>query len=273
MPTTTLKRPAKNKVKETPVKLALVMNKNKAKKVSVKLGDRVITTREYKIFKPLDGNRNTNPMHLKRLMESMKKAYLFSPIIVNEKYEVIDGQHRLYCAKKLNLPVYYIICKGYGLREVQILNANSKNWSADDYLDGYCDLKIKDYVTYREFKKKYGFGHRETQALLEGGLVSRTMQAFYMGEFKIKDYASAVEMADKVMRIEPYFIDFKLRSFVLAMIQVLKNENFSIDEFIAKLKLQPLALQKCATSEQYKMLIEDLYNYRRKDKNKINLRF
>ena len=45
----------------------------------------------------------------------MKKKYLVSPILVNEKMEVIDGQHRLQAQKELNLPTYYIKNKGYDL--------------------------------------------------------------------------------------------------------------------------------------------------------------
>lgn len=195
----------------------------------------------------------------------MESKYLFSPIIVNENYEVIDGQHRLQCAEELKLPVYYIVCEGYGLREVQILNASSKNWSADDYMEGYCDLGYKDYETYKEFREKYGFGHRETQALLEGAAI-KNMQDFYLGKFKVKDKKKATEMADKLSQIQPFFEGYKLRSFVFAMLHMFKQKHFDFDEFIQKLENRPTALKKCATSEQYRDLIEDIYNYRRRDK-------
>jgi hypothetical protein len=55
------------------------------------------------------------------------------------------------------------------------------------------------------------------------------------------------------------------------MISLLRNNNFEFTEFLQKLKLQPTALQDCATVNNYKVLIEEIYNYRRKDK--VNLRF
>lgn len=235
-----------------------------------KISSQVHVTRDYFMFKELDGNRSLNLLHLKRLKESMNAHYLFSPIIVNEDYAVIDGQHRLHCAEELGLPVYYIVCEGYGLREVQVLNASSKNWNAEDYMEGYCDLGYKDYETYKEFRGTYGFGHRETQALLEGSAI-KNMQDFYLGKFKVKDKKKGIEMAEKLILIEPYFESYKTRSFVFAMLHMFKNKNFVFDEFIQKLKIQPTALQKCATTEQYKDLIESIYNYRRK--GKISLKY
>jgi len=72
----------------------------------------VQTTMDYSMFKPIDGNRNKNELHIARLKTSMALNYLFTVIIVNEKYEIIDGQHRFECIKDLGLPLYYIMCKG-----------------------------------------------------------------------------------------------------------------------------------------------------------------
>jgi hypothetical protein len=235
-----------------------------------KISSEVHFTRDYFMFRELEGNRALNPLHLKRLKASMEAHYLFSPIIVNENYEVIDGQHRLHCAEALGLPVYYIVCEGYGLREVQVLNASSKNWNADDYMHGYCDLGYKDYEVYKDFREKYGFGHRETQALLEGAAI-KSMQDFYLGKFRVKDKKKAEEMANKLTKLAPFFEGYKMRSFVFAMLHMFKQKGFEFDELIQKLELQPTAIKKCATIDQYKELIEGIYNYRRREK--VNLRF
>jgi hypothetical protein len=121
----------------------------------VKHSNQVHTTTDYFLFKPIDGNRNKNLLHINRLKKSMNQNYLFTVIIVNEKYEIIDGQHRFEVIQELQLPLHYIICSGYGLTEVHILNANSKTWNADDYLEGYCKLGYKDYLIFADFKNKY----------------------------------------------------------------------------------------------------------------------
>ena len=52
----------------------------------------VHTTTDYSLFKSIDGNRTKNKAHVKKLKKSMEEKYLFTVIIVNEKYEIIDGQ-------------------------------------------------------------------------------------------------------------------------------------------------------------------------------------
>ena len=115
----------------------------------------VHTTKDYSMFKPIEGNRNKNLLHINRLIISMKERLLFTVIIVNEKYEIIDGQHRFDAIKELGFPLNYIIMKGYGLNEVQRLNSNSSNWSTSDYLQAYCNLGYVDYIRLSKFITKH----------------------------------------------------------------------------------------------------------------------
>jgi len=235
----------------------------------------VHTTKDYSLFKTLNGNRDVNKVHLTRLKESMKKNHLTTIIMVNEKFEIIDGQHRFLISQELKLPINYIISKNYGLNEVQILNANMKNWQTVDYVNGYCDLGYKDYLIYRNFVKDYGFQSQVSILLLSGeqpgGNDVSASTKFKEGLFKVKDLEKAKRTAEKIMMIEPYYKGYLRRSFILALCGMLKNENFEFTEFLSKLKQQPTTMQDCTGSTQYKVLIEEIYNYRRREK--INLRF
>jgi len=235
----------------------------------------VHTTKDYSLFKTLNGNRDVNKVHLTRLKESMKKNHLTTIIMVNEKFEIIDGQHRFLISQELKLPINYIISKNYGLNEVQILNANMKNWQTVDYVNGYCDLGYKDYLIYRNFVKDYGFQSQVSILLLSGeqpgGNDVSASTKFKEGLFKVKDLEKAKRTAEKIMMIEPYYKGYLRRSFILALYGMLKNENFEFTEFLSKLKQQPTTMQDCTGSTQYKVLIEEIYNYRRREK--INLRF
>ena len=236
----------------------------------------VHTTNNYSLFKTLNGNRDVNQLHLTRLKESMKKNHLTTIIMVNEKLEIIDGQHRFLISQELKLPINYIISKNYGLNEVQILNANMKNWQTVDYVNGYCDLGYKDYIIYRDFVADYGFQNQVSILLLSGEHSTGTAESspaarFKEGLFKVKNLENAKRMAEKIKMIEPYYNGYLRRSFILALHGMFKNENFEFTEFIAKLKQQPTTLQDCTNTSQYKYLIEEIYNYRRREK--INLRF
>ena len=54
-------------------------------------------TNKYDLFKRIESNREVNPAHLKKIEKSIsEKNFLhLYPIIVNERMEIIDGQHRL----------------------------------------------------------------------------------------------------------------------------------------------------------------------------------
>lgn len=235
------------------------------------VNSQVHTTTDYFLFKPIDGNRTKNLLHLNRLKKSMADNYLFTVIIVNENYEIIDGQHRFDVIQELNLPLHYIICNGYGLDEVHILNQNSKTWNAEDYLNGYCQLGYEHYIEYAKFKSKYKFGYKECMLLLAGCDSGGSFNKFYSGEFKIKDYNIAIKKANQIQLIGKYYDGYKRNSFVRTMSQILDNPKFDINQFINKLKIQPTVLKDCTNNEQYRLLIEEIYNYRTREK--VNLRY
>lgn len=231
----------------------------------------VHTTTDYYLFKPIDGNRQKNLLHINRLKKSMAENYLFTVLTVNENYQIIDGQHRFEVIKELNLPLHYIVCKGYGLSEVHRLNQNSKTWNADDYTTGYCNLGYDDYIKYSSFKEKYNLGHNEAMSLLVGVANKVDIEVFYSGDFKIKSLENAEEIIEKIMLIEPYYAGVKRRAFIYTMMSLFKNPNFEFTEFLQKLKIQPTALQDCTNVTNYKLLIEEIYNYRRREK--VSLRY
>jgi hypothetical protein len=234
----------------------------------------VHTTTDYGRFTSIDGNRNLNLLHLQRLKKSIQENYLFTIIIVNEKFEIIDGQHRFEAVKVFGLPLHYIICEGYGLEQVQILNANSKTWNADDYLEGYVKLGKSDYMRYKQFKDKYDFPHKCCMSLLRGHTADASgslVKQFYNGKFQIGSYKRAVEIAEAILLIAPFYEGYKRICFIMAMTQVLNKAQFELTEFIAKLRTQPSVLFDCQTTAQYVSLIEEIYNYRRRDK--VNLRY
>jgi len=250
----------------------------------------VYETNDYSHFKILEGNRNLNKLHVARLKKSFSNGYLFSPILVNDKMEIIDGQHRMQAAMELELPIRFIKLNGYGLREVQILNTNMKNWKKEDYLNGYCDLKYPEYIRFRNFMRKFpDFGIAASECILllyagnnpfkerldgvtsPSGRHDSVIKYFEEGNLVIPNYDKSCEIAQIILMLKPYYDGFNRRVFVAAMLGIIKNESFSISELIAKLKLNPTGLQHCNDITQYKLLIEDIYNYRRRDK--VSLRY
>ncbi len=250
--------------------------------------NKIYKTNDLSIFKQIQGNRPPNPRHVSRLASSYKSnGVLQNPIIVNSNMEVIDGQHRLLAAKEAGTHIYYSIVDGYNLKAVQVLNLNQKNWSKRDYMDGYADMGIMPYVKLREFvKANREFNITDCIGLCQNnrsasssiasnkyrkGKTYNTRESFEEGTWKGRDFKLAQEYADKIKMVKPYYDGYRKSMFVSTMIGMLQNKNFNFLEFLNKIKLYPGKLYDCAKVEQYKLLIEDIYNYRRR--NKVSLRY
>jgi hypothetical protein len=257
----------------------------------MKVVNQVNETNDYSMFRTLEGNRHVNKLHVKRLRESFQKAYLLSPIIVNEKFEIIDGQHRFEAAKQIGVPINFLIAPKYGLKEVQMLNENMKNWKKEDYLNAYCDLKNPEYLKFRNFMRRFpDLGIAASETILTNKLTgghesssssefksetnqrgSYAIRYFQEGELVIPDYDLAVENAEKIMMLKPYYDGFKRNTFVRAMIGIFKIEYYNHAKLLERLNANPTAIQHCANVTQYKLLIEDIYNFRSREK--VSLRF
>lgn len=249
----------------------------------------VYKTDDLSIFKTIDGNRVPNLQHIKRLADSIRiYGMKCNPILVNEYMQVIDGQHRLMAAKEVGSFVYYIILNGYTLSEVHTLNLNQKNWTKKDFMEGYANMGIESYVKLSDFVYKNedytfsdclamcsnassGHGFQLSNKFRSGSNKLNIKQVFEEGTWIGKDFELGQEWANKIRMIQPYYSNYNRSTFIGTMLTLFLNENFDFNEFMHKLRLQPTALVDCSNREQYKTLIEDIYNFR--SRNKISLRY
>lgn len=116
----------------------------------------VYVTTDYSIFRKMKENRPLKPENLKKIRESIKEfGWLRQPILVNEKMEVIDGQHRLEACKELGLPVEYIIDEGLKVEECQELNRTQNNWRSDDYIHSFAERGNENYIRFRKLTEEF----------------------------------------------------------------------------------------------------------------------
>lgn len=273
----------------TTIPVGTAKTKASNKPVLTKVND-VLKTSDLDMFKLIEGNRIPNPQHIRRLKSSIEQnGMLCNPILVNERFEVIDGQHRLAAAKEANSPVYYIILKGYKLDHVHTLNQNQKNWTKRDFMDGYAEMGIESYVKLRNFVTKntdYNLNdcislcsnittssstNLSQRELLRRDNKGEVNEVFQEGTWKGKDFELAQLWADKIRSLSEFYEGYNRTSFVGTMVGMFKRKEFNFEEFKKKLRLQPTKLVDCASREQYKILIEEIYNHR--SRNKVNLRY
>ena len=237
----------------------------------MKIINQVCTTNDYKMFSKMSGNRDINIAHKNRLKKSIEEESLCVPIIVNEKFQIIDGQTRYECWKELKKQIIYTKVKGYGLSQVQRLNSNIRNWSLKDFTDCYCDLGNVQYIKYRAFKNQYGFDDYSSIALLQANHSGSgaNFRFFRTGKFKIKSYKDACINAEKIMKVGEFYDGYKRRGFVFALLHLFKNPKFSLDQLLKKLTYQSRKLVDCTNKEQYIALLQEIYNF--KQSKKVNL--
>lgn len=114
----------------------------------------VRTTTNYDMFKVLPGNRDYEN-HGKKLVDSVGLWGVITPIIVNEKMEVIDGQGRLYAAKETGAEVPFIVKKDLGVKACIEMNTTQTKWGYRDYIKSYAAQGNESYIELKEFMEKY----------------------------------------------------------------------------------------------------------------------
>lgn len=239
------------------------------------------STTNYDMLKIIDGNRTINKTHVKKLMHSIQNENLlkYQPIVVNEKLEVIDGQHRLEAAKNLGIPIWYTVVEGLNLIDVQVLNENMKTWSLRDFAESYKKIGYKDYAVLLSFCDKYKLPFSvavpllsETEIRSGAGNNYSYPSIIRSGEFKLVNLKKAEQVADKIKEVGgllPKSI-WRSREFIRALLYAYKC-GIKHDVLITRLKANKKDIPRGYDYRQYLFVLEDIYNYKAYENNRIYL--
>jgi len=226
----------------------------------------ILQTNNYKLFHRMRGNRDVSKSHVRKLIRSMEEKYLPQPITVNERIEIVDGQHRFEAAKELQLPIYYQIVSGTDITDVQRLNNSSKNWAINDSLHMFCERNYVDYLTCNAFMNKYRLSLELSMCLLLNVTSANTPMRdnFKAGNFKVANLPLAEKNAEKILKIKPYYKGWARVSFARALMILFKNPEYDHAVLVKKLKYCSHLLQDKLNSSAYLANIEDIYNFHSK---------
>ncbi len=200
----------------------------------------ITKTTDYNLFKTIQGNRNLNQRHLAGLTISIMSKNMLdrNPIIVNDKMEIVDGQHRFEVAKNNNLPIYYLIMPGAKIEEVVRLNATNRAWNSKDYIESFAVRGNKDYTWLLEFVRDYDLSVSQALIFLYGNQGTTVFKTIKQGKFSPTEAQkeTATKRADYFYEIRP-FINRRgevPKSFVRAFIVC--DEEGLLDSVIAGVK-------------------------------------
>lgn len=96
-------------------------------------------THNYDKFKLIDWNREINKPNVIKLIEENRIKFQLHkfPILVTDKFKIIDGQHRFAAAQELGCPIYYIVASDMdeSIYSVNSVNKVGKKHSRGDKLE------------------------------------------------------------------------------------------------------------------------------------------
>lgn len=233
-----------------------------------------LRTTDYSIFKKFPGNRPIDNTNLKKIKNSigMHNMLEFRPLQVNERMEVIDGQHRLEVAKELRLEVYYTIQKNSAPIDVVLLNNAQKDWSVADYINFYAAQGKPAYIKLLEICKTMDVKVIEALYTLgyNGG---KSIGKWKKGGVELLAPSDIEEVTNKLTKINTAieFMEEKLigdtkwvhGSFLKrAIIGLLNNASFEFDTFLLKLHTNLGKLHPCHSVNEFYAMFKAIYNTR-----------
>lgn len=271
----------------------------------------VLETSDYTKFKLLPGNRSIHPFHVSRLAKSMEEdGFLPCPILVNESFEILDGQHRWSAAKQTGVPLLYIIAgpvDDVSAREVvHDINQNQQNWTLAQFEESYCKLaesgeygnQYDDYLRFREFRKKWGLPYSKCTNLLGrrgigAGKINLNAKAngsfdgetryrdcpttlFRNGKYEIRNMEYATKVMEAYYLLEDILPSQIFHSSIMIDCYILLMRNPLFDPEIFKnrlLNFQKRSQEFMLYKHRGDMLrqFEDIYNYGVQEKNRVFL--
>ena len=242
---------------------------------------KIYQTTDYDKFKRLKGNRDVSRSG--KVVESIEKVgYILSPILVNENFEVIDGQNRLQAVKELKLPVKYMVQPGIGIDECRALNINQSNWSTEQFIASYAENGYSSYERLysliRDFKGK-GFSLEGILLLTSPHLIQNGAGTHYgavkTGEYKLSDerYDFARNRLASCMALG--FVDFKDKYDMLgrtywgAVSYAYEHREVNIKALARKMFENPKEIISVSKVSDQLRYFEDAYNKGVRATNKV----
>jgi len=241
---------------------------------------RLQATVDYEKFELCDFNRDVRKT--KRLEASMKRhGYIPSyPLHClrgsNGKLRIKAGHHRFVVARKLGLPVYYVL--GDDTATIHELERATVPWSPADYLESYVRSGDKPaYNAVREYHQRTGIPLGLCVGLLAGETANsgNQLRRFKAGRYELaEDLSHAERVADLVQHCTNEGVAFaKQTLFVQAVSRCLRAREFDPKVFKTRVSANPGSLTNCRNLDSMMENIEEVYNHKTQARNRIPLKF
>lgn len=215
----------------------------------------VFKTADYGFFKFMKGNRNICRNRVNKIKASISKyGYVRNPILINHKYEIVDGQHRFMALCELGYPIYFVLVNNDGCQLAYEMNQSQTGWNTPDFLESFAGLENENFVNLRNIvnNEKYKSVPIGTKLAVAtkyyhnscNGLSAKAIKLGLV-VFPSDRVPQAIEKLDKALEVLDVMKERKIRGkkdlFLNAVIYLSTNGDekncFDFDQFLANLKM------------------------------------
>ena len=239
-------------------------------------GTKVLTTTDYDQFTFLKSNRAIDENHVYKLVKLIKaEGHQKEPVIVNEKLEVISGQHRIKACEKLEMRVTYIIVPGLTIKDAREMNNSQKPWSFMDHLRCYGHSTHHNYQAYKQvaslLEEYPSLSNAAALVLLTKDYV-KAYSKFKLGTFVVEDYEFARKQASYLADIRsPHTRKVK---FVVGWLKIQKmptkgGDKFSMTTAIKQVRKNIRLVDNCGPQNDWTKQLMKAYSKGLNKKNKL----
>ena len=252
------------------------MPADQAKKVE-EAGTKVLTTTNYDQFTFLRSNREIDDNHVYRLVKLIKEeGHQKEPIIVNEKLEVISGQHRLRACEKLKMRVTYIISPGLTIKDAREMNNSQKPWSFKDHLRCYGHSSHHNYQAYKQVASlldEYpSLSNAVALVLLAPKTYIGVYNRFKLGTFAVEDYEFARKQASYLAEIRSHHtrkVKFAVGWLKIQKMPTAGGGKFSIVTAVKHVRNNIRLVENCGPQNDWTKQLMKAYGKGLNKKNKL----
>jgi hypothetical protein len=219
-------------------------------------------TSDYELFKDLPHNRPVVRNHVLQLARSLRERphlRVSRPVLVNDKMQVIDGQHRLAASIINEQSVFFMVVPKLTVDDARLLNALQRTWRILDYAYSYASSKVPGYVQFVEAYEEYKLPPSIIMEVLHTTKSNRRILLFRTGQMQAIDQANLDNTLSEIKEILDCFPNLTNGyGLAMAVMAARKTDGFDHDRLVQKLKENPPTRQ--ADRVSYLRELERVYN-------------
>lgn len=236
------------------------------------------STRDYDKFKILDTNRDIIPRHVRSISKSIGEYGNFTknvPIIVNENYEIIDGQHRFEACKALGEEIFFTVVPGLTWEDAVAMNRIHRTWTPFDYAKSYAVQGNKPYIDFLRYYETYGFQAGTIISAMLG--VSHDIGGHLSGPRQFRSGGLTNDLpghAEKLLGMlseVQEILGHCTRPQLMAFLRVFQAKEYDHKQMLHKLRMYGSNMQKFAGIQDNARQIEEIYNFHNAEENHVRL--